>query len=44
MKEYIFDKFVDNILKHTGLTKNQLFENTKQAMVVEARKILYYCS
>ena len=31
MKQYIFDQFVDNILKHTGYTKEKLFENSRKS-------------
>lgn len=41
MKEYIFDQFVDNILSHTGLTKDQLFENTRKIEYANPRKFLY---
>ena len=41
MKEYIFDQFVANILSHTGLTKDQLFENTRKIEYANPRKFLY---
>tara|TARA_R100001480_G_scaffold141913_1_gene139338 strand:+ start:518 stop:817 length:300 start_codon:yes stop_codon:yes gene_type:complete len=41
MKEYIFDQFVDNILNHTGLTREQLFENTRKIEYANPRKFLY---
>tara|TARA_R110001606_G_scaffold339685_1_gene487778 strand:+ start:342 stop:641 length:300 start_codon:yes stop_codon:yes gene_type:complete len=41
MKEYIFNQFVDNILSHTGLTKEQLFENTRKMEQANPRKFLY---
>ena len=41
MKEYIFNQFVDNILSHTGLTREQLFENTRKIDYANPRKFLY---
>ena len=41
MKEYIFDQFVDNILGHTGLTREQLFESTRKMEYANPRKFLY---
>ena len=41
MKEYIFNQFVENILAHTSLTKEELFENTRKSEVSLARKFLY---
>ncbi len=41
MKEYIFDQFVDNILSHTGLTREQLFENSRKIEYANPRKFLY---
>ncbi len=41
MKQYIFDQFVNNIINHTGLTREQLFSNTKRSEVSNARKVLY---
>jgi len=41
MKEYIFDQFVDNILTHTGLTRDQLFESTRKMEYANPRKFLY---
>ena len=41
MKQYIFDQFVSNILLHTGLTREQIFTNTKKSEVSNARKVLY---
>tara|TARA_R110002050_G_scaffold114053_2_gene229296 strand:+ start:10 stop:309 length:300 start_codon:yes stop_codon:yes gene_type:complete len=41
MKEYIFNQFVANILSHTGLTKDQLFENTRKIEYANPRKFLY---
>lgn len=41
MKEYIFDQFVDNILSHTGLTRDQLFENSRKIEYANPRKFLY---
>tara|TARA_B100000900_G_C20256413_1_gene584148 strand:- start:62 stop:361 length:300 start_codon:yes stop_codon:yes gene_type:complete len=41
MKQYIFDQFVENILKHTGFTKEQLFANNRKSDVSDARKFLY---
>ena len=41
MKEYIFDQFVDNILNHTGLTREQLFENSRKIEYANPRKFLY---
>jgi hypothetical protein len=41
MKEYIFDQFVDNIINHTGLTRDQLFENNRKMEYANPRKFLY---
>ena len=41
MKEYIFNQFVQNILLHTGLTKEELFENTRKIENSNPRKFLY---
>jgi len=41
MKQYIFDQFVKNILQHTGLTKEQLFENSRNREYSNARRVLY---
>ena len=41
MKEYIFDQFVDNILSHTGLTREQLFEISRKIEYSNPRKFLY---
>jgi|TARA_B100000902_G_scaffold108276_2_gene109999 hypothetical protein len=41
MKQYIFDQFVENILKHTGFTKEQLFANNRKRDGSDARKFLY---
>ena len=41
MKQYIFDQFVDNILKHTGYTKEKLFENSRKSEMADARRVLY---
>ena len=41
MKEYIFNQFVENILSHTGLTREQLFENTRKIFNANPRKFLY---
>tara|TARA_R110000824_G_scaffold291145_3_gene479657 strand:- start:2010 stop:2309 length:300 start_codon:yes stop_codon:yes gene_type:complete len=41
MKQYIFDQFVDNILKHTGYSKEQLFAPSRKSEVADARRVLY---
>ena len=41
MKEYIFNQFVQNILLHTGLTKEELFENTRKIENSNPRKFFY---
>jgi hypothetical protein len=41
MKEYIFDQFVDNILSHTGLAREQLFQSTRKMEYANPRKFLY---
>ena len=41
MKQYIFDQFVNNILEHTGFTKDQLFENSRNREYSNARRVLY---
>ena len=41
MKEYIFSQFVDNILSHTGLTREQLFKSTRKMEYANPRKFLY---
>jgi len=41
MKEYIFNQFVENILSHTGMTKEQLFENSRKIDYSNPRKFLY---
>mgnify|MGYP003134939651 CR=1 FL=1 len=41
MKQYIFDQFVNNIINHTGLTREQLFSNTKRSDSSNARKVLF---
>ena len=41
MKQYIFDQFVDNILKHTGYTKEQLFAMNRKSELADARRVLY---
>ena len=45
MKEHIFNKFIDNVLRHTSLTKEELFSKTKSNEIVFARQTLFYlCS
>jgi len=41
MKQYIFDQFVDNILKHTGYSKEQLFAMNRKSELADARRVLY---
>jgi len=41
MKEHIFNQFVANILSHTGMTKEQLFENSRKINSSNPRKFLY---
>ncbi len=41
MKQYIFDQFVNNIVNHTGYTKEEIFSTTKKSEISLARKVLY---
>ena len=41
MKEYIIDQFVDNIVAHSGLSKEDIFENSRKSEYADARKFLY---
>tara|TARA_R100000935_G_C2837783_1_gene169121 strand:- start:3636 stop:3935 length:300 start_codon:yes stop_codon:yes gene_type:complete len=41
MKQYIFDQFVENIIKHTGCSREQLFENSRKSDMSDARRVLY---
>ena len=41
MKEHIFNQFVANILSHTGMTKEHLFENSRKINSSNPRKFLY---
>ena len=41
MKKYLFDQFVENIMLHTGFTKEELFANSRNSDVSDARKFLY---
>lgn len=42
MKEHIFNQFIDNILKHTGLTREEFFSKTQNGDIVLARQTLFY--
>tara|TARA_R100000781_G_scaffold82977_1_gene51082 strand:+ start:1610 stop:1906 length:297 start_codon:yes stop_codon:yes gene_type:complete len=45
MKEHIFNKFISNILQHTGLTREDFFSKSQIAEIVLARQTLFYlCS
>jgi chromosomal replication initiation ATPase DnaA len=45
MKEHIFNKFIDNILKHTGLSREDFFSKSQNGEIVLARQTLFYlCS
>ena len=41
MKQYIIDQFVENIIQHTGFTREQLFANSRKSDVSDARKFLF---
>ena len=42
MKEHIFNQFIDNILKHTGLSREEFFSKTQNGEIVLARQTLFY--
>ena len=45
MKEHIFNKFISNILQHTGLTRSDFFSKSQNGEIVLARQTLFYlCS
>lgn len=45
MKEHIFNKFISNILQHTGLSREDFFSKSQIAEIVLARQTLFYlCS
>tara|TARA_R100001369_G_C3239710_1_gene153865 strand:- start:329 stop:625 length:297 start_codon:yes stop_codon:yes gene_type:complete len=42
MKEKIFNQFIDNILDHTGLTREEFFSKSQNGEIVLARQTLFY--
>ena len=42
MKEHIFNEFLNNILKHTGLSREEFFSKTQNGEIVLARQTLFY--
>lgn len=42
MKEKIFNQFIDNILDHTGLTREEFFSKSQNREIVLARQTLFY--
>ena len=41
MKQYIFNQFVDNIVTHTGLSKEEIFDHNRRSEITDARRVLY---
>ena len=45
MKEHIFNQFTENILKHTGLSREDFFSKSQNGEIVLARQTMFYlCS
>ena len=42
MKEHIFNGFVDNICKHTRITREEFFKPNQNSEIVLARHTLFY--
>ena len=42
MKQDIFDKYVDKVTSHFGISREELFAKNKERPVVDARHFLYY--
>jgi len=42
MKQEIFDMYVDSVIHHFGLTRDQLFTKDKSRHISDARHVLYY--
>jgi len=42
MKREIFDKYVDEVTKLFGISKEELFTKNKKRNISEARQVLYY--
>lgn len=42
MKEEVFNQYADKVAKLFGITKEQLFSQTKKREVVDARQLLMY--
>ena len=42
MKEFVFNQYVESILKYMDITKEELFTKNKTRDIAEARFMLYY--
>jgi len=42
MKEEVFNQYADRVAKLFGITKEQLFSQTKKREIVDARQLLVY--
>lgn len=42
MKEQVFEHYVNQVIEIYGVTRSALFSKDKNAIIVEARQVLYY--